>query len=64
MHAMMTRDQLADLLQTVNVKAVAREAALSTKTIYRLRHRQHSPSLDTVEKILAAVERVQHNKAA
>ena len=52
---MMTRDQLAELLGTVAVEDVAREANVSTKTIYRLRHKQHAPTLDTVEKILAAV---------
>ncbi len=55
---MLNREQLADLLSGVNVDDVAREAALSTKTIYRLRHKAHAPTLDTVEKIVAAVERL------
>jgi DNA-binding phage protein len=56
--AMLTRDQLADLLATVNVREVAREADVSTKTIYRLRNKQNSPTLDTVEQIVAAVRRL------
>lgn len=55
---MLTRDQLAELLATVRVEDVAREAKLSTKTIYRLRHKQHSPTLDTVADIVAAIERI------
>jgi DNA-binding phage protein len=56
---MLNRDQLAELLLTVNVEDVAREAAVASKTIYRLRHKSHSPTLDTVEKIVAAVHRLQ-----
>lgn len=59
---MMTRDQLAQLLGTVNVEDVAREARVSTKTIYRLRHKQHAPTLDTVESILAAVKRLKQTR--
>jgi len=55
---MITREQLADLLMTVNVEDLAREAQISTKTVYRLRHKQHSPTLDTVTQIVAAVERL------
>lgn len=55
---MLTADQLAELLSTVNVDEVAREAGVSTKTIYRLRHKANSPTLDTVAAILAAIDRV------
>ena len=55
---MITRDQLADLLGKVNVEDVAREAGVSTKTIYRLRHKRNSPTLDTVADIIAAVARL------
>lgn len=55
---MITREQLADLLMTVNVEDLAREAQISTKTVYRLRHKQHSPTLDTVQNLLSAVERL------
>lgn len=55
---MVTSDTLAELLATVNVEDVAREAKVSTKTIYRLRHKQHSPTLDTVERIMAAISRL------
>lgn len=64
MAAMVTRDQLAELLKTVNVEAVSRESGLSIKTIYRLRNRQNAPTLDTVEKLLAAVERVSSESEA
>lgn len=59
---MLTREQLAELLGTVNVEDVAREAGVSTKTIYRLRHKQHAPTLDTVAAIVAAVARVKKAK--
>lgn len=55
---MMTREQLAELLGTVRVEDVAREAEVSTKTIYRLRHQKTSPTLGTVERLVAAVKRV------
>lgn len=55
---MLTRDDLATLLMRVNVEDVAREAGVSTKTIYRLRHKQTAPSIDTVERILVAVRRL------
>ena len=55
---MVTSDKLAELLLTVNVEDVAREADVSTKTIYRLRHKQHSPTLDTVQRILDAIDRL------
>lgn len=53
---MLTQKQLAEMLLTVNVQDVAKLAGVSEKTIYRLRHMQHSPSLSTAEKIIAAVE--------
>lgn len=62
MRPMMTRDQLAELLGTVAVEDVAREANVSTKTIYRLRHKKHSPTLDTVESILSAVKRLKSRR--
>lgn len=55
---MITREELAAMLHDVNVEDVAREAGCATKTIYRLRHQQHSPTLDTVARIVAAVERL------
>lgn len=55
MQPMMTRDQLAELLSSVSVEEVSKKSGLSTKTIYRLRHKQHAPTLDTVEKIVSAV---------
>lgn len=61
---MVTRDELADILCGLNVEDVAREANVATKTIYRLRHKQNSPTLDTVAAILAAVERIKRRGRA
>jgi DNA-binding phage protein len=61
---MLTRESLADLLRDVRVIDVAREAAVCTKTIYRLRHQAHAPTLTTLERVLKAVERVKERKAA
>lgn len=58
MAAMLTRDELADLLKRVDVADVAREAKVSTKTVYRLRHKANSPTLDTVERIVSAVRKL------
>ncbi len=55
---MLTRSKLADLLQKVNVREVADEAGVSTKTIYRLRHQENSPSVDMAERLAQAVERI------
>ena len=52
---MLTREQLADLLQKVNVEEIAKAANVSTKTIYRMRHKANRPSYATIEKIVAAV---------
>ena len=59
---MLNRDQLADLLSSVNVEDVAREASVSTKTVYRLRHKKHSPTLDTVTAIVEAIKRLKAKK--
>ena len=58
MRAMMNRQQLAELLGTVSVEAVARDAGVSSKTVYRLRHQQTSPRLDVVERLVAAAHRI------
>lgn len=60
---MVTKQQLADLLRTVNVEVVAREAGVSTKTVYRLRHQKHSPSLDTAARLIDAVKRIKRIRA-
>ena len=52
---MMTKEQLAELLRTAPVKDLAREADVSVKTIYRLRHMKNSPTLSTVESLIAAI---------
>lgn len=55
---MLSRDQLSDLLKQVNVKEIAREAKVSTKTIYRLRSKANYPTYSTVEKIIDAARRL------
>jgi len=60
---MITSEQLAEMLAEVNVEEVAREADVSVKTIYRLRHQQHSPTLDTVHRLLGAIDRVKARSA-
>ena len=52
---MVTSDELARMLHEVSVADVAREARVSQKTIYRLRHKETSPSLRTLERLLAAI---------
>lgn len=61
---MITREQLAQRLMSVNVEEVAREAGISTKTVYRLRHMQHAPRLDVVEKLLVAISTVERRSRA
>lgn len=61
---MLTRDQLAELLSTVRVEDVAREAGLSTKTIYRLRHKKNAPTIETAADIIAAIKRLKRAKVA
>jgi predicted transcriptional regulator len=56
---MVTREQLAKLLQAVNVEEVAKEAKVSTKTVYRLRHMETPPRYSTVERLLAAIKRLE-----
>ena len=60
----LTRDDLARMLEGVSVERVAKEADVSAKTIYRLRHRKHAPTLDTVEKIVSAIRRIKAVEAA
>lgn len=54
----MTRDQLAELLRDVNVNRLAQESGVATKTIYRLRHKDHAPTLDTVERLMTGLARI------
>lgn len=61
---MMTRDQLAELLQAVNVRDVANEAGVSEKTIYRLRNKKTDTTVGTLEDIVAAVRRIKARKGA
>lgn len=59
---MLTRDELSALLLSVNVEEIAREANVSTKTIYRMRHKENAPNYATIERILAAVARLNKPK--
>jgi predicted transcriptional regulator len=60
--AMLTRDKLSQLLQAVSVEEVAREAGVSTKTVYRLRHQTNSPTLDTAARLIDAIKRIKSRK--
>lgn len=60
---LISRKDLAALLHSVNVKDVAKHAAVSTKTVYRLRKDRPEdsavgPSLEMAEKLIAAVRRI------
>jgi DNA-binding phage protein len=48
----------------VNVRAVAKEAGLSEKTLYRIRDGENSPTLDTAEKVIAALDKLHPLKKA
>ena len=54
----MKTDQLSDLLMRVDAKALAAEAGVNVKTIYRLRKQQNSPRLELVERLVAACRRL------
>lgn len=54
----MKADQLSDLLMRVDAKALAAEAGVNVKTIYRLRKQQNSPRLELVERLVAACRRL------
>lgn len=53
---MNTRQQLADLLKTVDVIEVAALAGCSTKTVYRLRNLKAVPKVDMHDRLVAAVK--------
>ena len=46
----------------VNLSAVAREAVVSEKTLYRIRDGVNSPSLDTAERVLKALDKLYPSK--
>ena len=54
----MNSKQLSDVLRQVDVKDLAKSSGISEKTIYRLRHEQHSPTLTTVNKLLDAAAKL------
>lgn len=56
---MVNAHELADRLKRVSVEDVCRESGLSAKTIYRLRNLKNSPTLDTVESLLKAIETIE-----
>ena len=51
------------MLLEVSAEDVAREANVSLKTIYRLRHGRNSPTLDTVAALVDAVHRLKKRAA-
>ncbi len=55
---MLTQDELADMLRDVSVVRVAELAQVSTKTVYRMRHKTHAPNLRTIEKLASAVRKL------
>ena len=59
---MITREQLSELLRRVDAKAVADEAGVNVKTIYRLRHGLNSPRLEMVERLVAACRKLKGRK--
>lgn len=64
MRVMMTKEQIAKELADVNVELLSKVSGVSVKTIYRHRkaNSKHLPSLATLGKLLAAVDKL--SKAA
>ena len=60
---MITREQLSEQLKQVDAKALAAEAGVNIKTIYRLRHGKNSPRLELVERLVAACRKLKGRKA-
>ena len=60
---MITCAQLADALKGVSVAELARHTGIAEKTIYRLRNQANDPSLGTVEKLLAGIEKIRSSQA-
>lgn len=56
---MITRDELARRLSAANVVELCRRSGVAEKTIYRLRHRMHAPTLDTLEKVMPVLEQME-----
>lgn len=61
--AALIRRQLGVLLNRLrgaqNISAIAREAGLSDKTLRRIRDGENTPSLDTIEKIVSALDKLE-----
>lgn len=55
---MITKAELSEMLKAANVEELARLSGVSIKTIYRLRHMKHAPTLDTVEALVVAMDRM------
>lgn len=62
MRAMMTKDQLSELLRQVDAQALAAEVGVNIKTIYRLRRGENSPRLELVERLVAACRKLRGRK--
>ena len=58
MALMITSAQLAEALRGVSVAELARQTGIAEKTIYRLRNQANDPSLGTVERLLAGIDRI------
>lgn len=61
---MLTQSELAALLKSVPVEPISKLSGVNTKTIYRLRHSDNSPTLKTVEKLVSAVRLYKAGEAA
>jgi DNA-binding phage protein len=63
---MLTSEYIRNRLSApgVNLRAVAKEAGLSEKTLYRIRDAANSPSLDTAESVVAALDKLYPAKPA
>jgi DNA-binding phage protein len=52
---MSTKDRLAQLAASVSALDLAREAGISTKSVYRLRQKKANPTLEMIEAVERAV---------
>jgi transcriptional regulator with XRE-family HTH domain len=55
---MISSKQLSQMLGQVNVYDLSQRSGVSEKTIYRLRHEKHSPTLKTLTALLDAAKQL------
>ena len=62
---MITSKQLQDRIKSMpSIRAVAREARMPEKTVYRTAHGKTDPKLETVQRILNAIAAIETRQAA